>query len=175
MIKCYDEFPVSTVVYNLVTLGGALAIGVIVMAQFGPWATGGYLLLLALAVVGVLGTVCARCGYYDRRCALGLGQVVALVFKKGPEDEFFRTASQFVALGALVILLLLPVAGGIVLLTRGFSAWRLALLAAVVGLLLAGLIPHPRLVCGHCCQGKRGVCPVGRQIWKTREHQKEKI
>lgn len=165
---CYDEFPLSTVIYNAVTLGGALVMGVIIMTQFGLWATAGYLLLLALVGMGVLATICARCGYYDRRCALGLGKVVALAFKKGAEEEFFRTASQFIVLILLVLLLLLPVAGGITLLTRGFGVWRLLLLAAVVGLLLAGLVPHTRLVCSHCCQGKRGLCPIGRQVWKTR-------
>jgi len=166
---CYDEFPLSTVIYNAVTLGGAAVVGVVIVAQFGLGAAIGYAALLALALVGVLATVCTRCGYYGRRCALSLGQVVSLIFKKGSEEEFFRTASQFVTLGALVILLLLPIAGGMALLARDFSAWRLALLAAVVGLLLAGLVPHPKLVCGHCCQGESGACPVGRQIWKTRQ------
>lgn len=156
-------------IYNLVTLGGALIVGVVVVAQFGSWATVGYLLLLALTGVGLLATVCARCGYYGRRCALGLGKVVALAFKKGQEDEFFRTGPQSVILLLLVLLLLLPIAAGIVILIRDFSAWRLALLAAQVGLLLAGLVPHPQLVCGHCCQGEHGVCPIGRQVWKTGE------
>jgi len=169
MMKCYSEFPLSTMIYNLVALGGALGGGVVVVAQFGSWATVGYLLLLALMGVGLLATVCARCGYYGRRCALGLGKVVALAFKKGQEDEFFRTASQFAVLLLLVLLLLLPIAGGIALLIRDFSGWRVALLAAQVGLLLAGLVPHPRLVCGHCCQGERGVCHIGRQAWKTGE------
>lgn len=36
-MKCYREFPLSTVVYNAVTLGGALVVGVIIVAQFvGP-------------------------------------------------------------------------------------------------------------------------------------------
>jgi len=156
------------VIYNLVTLGGVLVVGVVVVAQFGSWATVGYLLLLALTGVGLLATVCARCGYYGRRCALGLGKVVALAFKKGQEDEFFRTGPQSVIL-LLVLLLLLPIAAGIVILIRDFSAWRLALLAAQVGLLLAGLVPHPQLGCGHCCQGEHGVCPIGRQVWKTGE------
>jgi len=165
-MKCYHEFPLSTVIYNAVTLGGAAVAGVVIAAQFGLGAAIGYAALLVLALVGVLAMVCTRCGYYGRRCALGLGQVVSLIFKKGSEEEFFRTALQFVALGALVILLLLPIAGGITLLARDFSVWRLALLAAVAGLLLAGLAPHPRLVCGHCCQGERGVCPVGRMLWE---------
>lgn len=162
-MKCYQEFPLSTVIYNAVTLGGALAVGVTIVAQFGLWATAGYLALLALTGVGLLATVCARCGYYGRLCALGLG-VVALAFKKGREDEFFRTAPQFAVLLLLALSLLLPIAGGVVLLATGYGVWRLALL---VGLLLAGLAPHPRLVCGHCCQGERGACPIGRQLWKV--------
>lgn len=170
-MKCYHEFPLSTVIYNAVTLGGAAVVGVVIAAQFGLGAAIGYAAFLALALAGVLATVCTRCGYYGRRCALGLGQIVSSIFKKGSEEEFFRTVSQFVVLILLVLLLLLPVAGGIALLARGFSTWRLALLAAQVGLLLAGLAPHPKLVCGHCCQGESGVCPVGRQIWKTRQEE----
>ena len=166
-MKCYREFPLSTVVYNAVTLGGALVVGVIIAAQFGLWAMVGYLLLLALTVVGLLATICARCGYYGRRCALGLGKVVALAFKKGREDEFFRTTGQFVVLLLLVLLLLLPIAGGVALLVAEVTMWRLTLLVAMVGLLLAGLVPHPWLVCRHCCQGEQGVCPIGRQLWKT--------
>ena len=168
MMECYNEFPLSTVVYNLVTLGGALVTGVVIVAQFGLWVTVGYLMLLALTGVGLLALVCACCGYYGRRCALGLGKVVALAFKKGRENEFLHTAPQFVTLLLLVLLLLLPIAGGVALLVREFSAWRLSSLAVLVGLLLSGLVPHPRLVCGHCCQGERGVCPVGRQLWRTR-------
>ena len=32
-MKCYQEFPLSTVIYNAVTLGGALVVGVIVSSQ----------------------------------------------------------------------------------------------------------------------------------------------
>ena len=116
----------------------------------------------------MLTLVCARCGYYGHRCPLGLGKVAALAFKKRQEEEFFRTGPQFVVLLLLVLAFLLPIAGGIVLLIEDFSTWRLALLAAQVGLLLAGLAPHPRLVCSHCRQGERGACPVGRRVWRTR-------
>lgn len=32
-MKCYSEFPLSTVIYNMVTLGGALGVGVVIVAQ----------------------------------------------------------------------------------------------------------------------------------------------
>lgn len=165
-MESYSEFPISTLIYNGVTLGGSLAIGAVVLAQFGIGAAVAYLLLLALAVVGVLGTVCVRCTYYGSRCALGLGKVVPILFKKGQESEFFRTAAQFVATLSLVLVVLVPLAGSAALLIGGFSVWRLVQLIAVVGLFLAGLIPHTRLVCSHCRQGECGACPVGRQVWK---------
>ncbi len=163
----YAEFPLPTVIYNLITLGGALVVGGVIVAQFGLWPTLGYLMLLALTAGGLLTLVCARCSYYGRRCALGLGKAAGLVFKRRDEEEFFGTWPQFVVLLLLVLALLLPIAGGVILLVEGFSAGRLALLAALVGLLLAGLIPHPKLVCSHCRQGECGACPVGRRFWKT--------
>ena len=166
-MNCYDEFPLSTVLYNGVTIGGAAAIGVIIVAQFGLGVMVGYLVLLALAMVGLLATVCTRCSYYGHRCALGVGKLVPRFFKKGPADEFARTAPQLWFTGLLLVLLLvLPVAGGVDLLIRQFSAWRLVQVVALVGLLLAGLVPHPRLVCRHCRQRESGACPIGCMLWK---------
>jgi hypothetical protein len=168
-MACYDEFPRSTVRYNAVTLGGATLIGLVIVAQFGPWAAIGYLSLLAFAAVGLLATVCARCGYYGHRCALGIGRLIPLLFKKGQEDEFAGTASQLFSTGLLVLLLIVPVAGGVTLLVRGWAVWRLLQLVALVGLLLAGLVPHPRLVCRHCRQRERGACPIGCLLWRAGE------
>ena len=165
----YREFPLSTVIYNTATLGGAMVVGAIILAQLGAWALAGYLLLVLLAVGGTMGSVCARCGYYGHRCALGLGKPVALLFRKGREDRFLHTAPQFIAVLLVMLALILPIAGWVVLLNRGVSAWRLVQLVGMVGLLLAGLIPHPWLVCSHCRQGECGLCPVGRQFCKTRE------
>ncbi|MBN1815677.1 MAG: hypothetical protein JXA14_27835 [Anaerolineae bacterium] len=166
-MKSYDKFPLSTVVYNAVTLGGALIVGASIVAQFGSgWLTG-YLLLLLFTMGGVLASVCARCGYYGRRCGLGLGKVATLVAKKGQEDEYLRTPFQLLVALLLVLLMVLPVAGGVILLVNGSSAWRWIQLATVVGLLLAGIVPHPQLVCGHCRQGECGACPVGKRFWKS--------
>jgi hypothetical protein len=163
----YKDFPLSTVLYNGLTIGGATAIGVVIVAQFGLGVMVGYLALLAFAMVGVLSTVCTRCGYYGHRCALGVGKLVPLFFKEGRADEFAGTAPQLLSTGLLLALLLvLPVASGVTLLIRQFTAWRLVQLVALVGLLLAGLVPHPRLVCRHCRQRESGACPVGCMLWR---------
>ena len=108
-MACYESFPRTTVIYNLLTLGGAMGVGVIVLAQLGVWVAVGYLVLLALTGYGVLAFVCTRCYYYDRRCATGVGRIVTLLFKKGREEEFGQTASQKAVLLLLAIVLLLPV------------------------------------------------------------------
>jgi hypothetical protein len=158
----YDESPVSTVVYNWVTAGGVMALGAAVAARFGVGVLIGYVLLLVVAVMGILVTVCARCAsYYGHRCGLGLGKVVPLLFKQRQTDLYFRTPMQFVYVGLLLMTLVWPVVGSAILLVRGFSAGRLAQLVAVVILLLAFAVPHPKLVCSHCRQGACGACPAG--------------
>lgn len=162
-MACYDEFPVSTVVYNWITAGGVMALGAVVSAQFGSGVLIGYVLLVPVAVVGILATVCARCAsYYGHRCGLGLGKVVPLFFKQGRTDLYFRTPMQFAYVGLLLVGLIWPLVGGAVLLVQGFSAWRLVQLGAAMVLLLAFAVPHPRLVCSHCRQGECGACPAGK-------------
>ena len=166
-MECYDSFPRTTVLYNLLTLGGAMAVGVIVLVQLGVWFAVGYLVLLALTGYGMLALICARCYYYDRRCATGVGKVVALFFKKGQEEEFGQTASQKAVTLLLALVLLLPLVGSIVSLVVGYSMLRLVLLVALLALLVAGLAPHPRLVCSHCRLAEKGCCPIGRLVLRN--------
>jgi hypothetical protein len=164
-MTCYDEFPVSTVVYNWVMVGGVMALGAAVAAQFGVGLLVGYLLLLAVAVTGILATTCARCkSYYGHRCGLALGKLVPLLFKQRQTDLYFRTPMQFVYVGLLLVGLLWPIVGGVILLVGGFGVGRLAQVVAAVVLLLAFGVPHPKLVCSHCRQGECGDCPVGRVL-----------
>lgn len=171
----YREFPISTVIYNTATLGGAMVVGAVILTQLGAWALASYLLLVLLAVGGIMASVCTRCSYYGHRCALGWGKPVAMVFRKNQADEFFRTMPQAIATLGLLLAMVLPIAGGTVLLIRGYSAWKLAQLAGLVGLLLAGLIRHPRLVCSHCRQGECGACPIGRKIWEASKRKGETL
>ena len=166
-MECYESFPRTTVIYNLLTLGGAMVMGAVVLTQLGVWAVVGYLVLLALAGYGVLALVCTRCYYYDRRCATGIGKVVALFFKRGQEEEFGQTASQKAVMLLLALVLLLPLVGSIASLAVGYSTLRLVLLVALVALLVAGLVPHPRLVCSHCKLAEKGCCPIGKLVLRN--------
>jgi hypothetical protein len=54
--------------------------------------------------------------------------------------------------------------GGIASLVMGYSMLRLVLLVAWLALLIAGLAPHPRLVCSHCKLAEKGCCPIGKLL-----------
>lgn len=170
-MECYREFPLSTVVYNLITVGGAVGIGVVVIAQFGLGAAIGYVLLLGIALLAVLNQVCTRCGYYGQRCALALGKVVAVLLGRREDGLFFRTTPQILAVLLLTVVLLVPVVAGGVLLFGGPTGGQVVLSVLMVVLLAAGLAPHTRIVCRHCAQGECGACPVGKWVW-ARERSK---
>jgi hypothetical protein len=125
-MECYESFPRATVIYNLFTLGGAMVMGVMVLAQLGVWVGVGYLVLLALVGYGVL----------------------ALIL-------------------LLAVVLLLPLVGGIVSLVVGYNTLRLVLLVALLTLLVAGLAPHPRLVCSHCKLAEKSCCPIGKLVLRN--------
>lgn len=163
-MECYDSFPRATVIYNLLTLGGAMVVGVIVLAQLGVWFVVGYLVLLALTGYAMLALICTRCYYYDRRCGTGIGKIVARFFKKGREEEFGQTASQKAVTLLLAVVLLLPLVGGIGSLVVDYSTLRLVLLVVLLALLIVGLAPHPRLVCSHCKLAEKGCCPIGKLL-----------
>jgi hypothetical protein len=166
-MTCYDEFPVSTVIYNWATAGGVMVLGAAAAGWYGIGALFGYVLLLAAAMMGILATVCARCeSYYGRRCGLGLGKVVPLFFKRGRTDLYLRTSMQLVYVILFLVAMVWPIVGNAVLLVGGFGVGRLAELVAAVVLLLAFAVPHPKLVCIHCKQGECGACPVGRIFWR---------
>jgi len=166
---CYDEFPISTVIYNLTVAGGVIALGAVVAAQFGVGLLLGDALLLAIALVGIMATTCARCeGYYGRRCGLGLGKVVPLLFKQGQPHLYLRTPMQFVYVILLLVALVWPIAGSAILMARDASGGRLVQFGAAIVLLLALAAPHPRIVCRHCRQGAGGGCPIGQKIQATR-------
>jgi hypothetical protein len=168
-MTCFDEFPVSTVVYNWVTAGGVMALGATVAVQFGATAMVAYALLMVIAFVGTLATVCTRCkGYYGRRCGLGMGKVVSLLFKQRQTDMYLRTPIQFVFVVKFLLGMAWPIVGGAVLLSEGLGVGRLVQLVAAVALLLAFAVPHPRLVCSYCRQGECGACPIGKKMWEAR-------
>jgi len=154
----YENYPRSLVAFNLLFGLAGLAIGLIVLAQLGTWAWAGYLALYLLETAAVLAFACPRCCYYGRNCGMGYGKLSALLFEKGAEEEFHQATSHKVAGILMLVISPLPILGGIASLIIGFSLQRLFLFLALIGLMVAGFVTRPRLVCGHCKQAESGRC-----------------
>ena len=160
----YKAFPRSTVLYNLLTLGGTLVVGGLIMAQWGWGALMAYVVILVVAMLGIFATACTRCTYYGRRCGLGGGMLVARLFERRTEGRFLGTTMQVVYLFLLIVDLVAPLLAGIVLAVQIPSLGRVLQVVAFLGFVMALAVPHPRLVCRHCGQGACGACPVGQYL-----------
>lgn len=161
-MTCYDEYPTLLVALNMVEALAAVAIGMMITAQFGLVAVLGYVGLASIAVAMAVASGCTRCAYYGRLCGAGLGRIAALVFKKGDEKEFGRVASQRVAWTLVGLVLVLPMVAGLVSVAQSLTVPRALMLAAFLGLMAAMLITHSRLVCPRCHEARERRCSLGR-------------
>ena len=157
-MEYYENYPRSLVAFNLLSSLAGLAVGLLVLAQLGTWAWTGYLVLYLLEMAAVLAFACTRCYYYGKNCGVGYGKLSALLFKKRAEEEFHQATSHKAAGIFMLVISPLPILGGIASLIVGFSLQRLLLFLVLIGLMVAGFVTRPRLVCGHCKQGESGRC-----------------
>jgi hypothetical protein len=161
-MNCYDNYPLRVVILNLVELFAALSVGLLLVAQMG-W--GAVLLYASVGCLGVflsLAYGCTRCCYYGKVCGMGLGRIATFLFSKRDEKEFGQALSQTVAWTLLGFVLALPLAAGLVSLTRGLSLPVLAALAVYLGLVTVIVLTHSRFVCGRCQQARVKRCSLGR-------------
>lgn len=163
-MTCYDSFPIPLVAVNILTALGAATVGVMIVAWFGLWALLGYVIIGSLAVVLSLAFGCTRCCYYGRLCGIGLGKIASLMFRKRDEREFGKSVSQMVAWTLASVILVVPLAAGLISLRYDFTSRQLLCLAAFLGLMTTMMLTHSRLVCARCKQTKRNRCTLGRFI-----------
>lgn len=160
--RTYDDFPVPMVLLAVVVTLSLYALGAIILSGFGPGMTLLYLLFIVGNEVHVMKKSCVDCFYYGRWCAFGRGKLAALIFRKGEPGRFIAKKIGWVDLLPDMLVLLIPLGGGIALLVQGFS-WGLALLlAALLGLALGGnYVVRSQVACKYCRQSELG-CPAER-------------
>jgi hypothetical protein len=162
MKTCYDDYPLRIVALTLVEVLAAALVGLILVAQLGPWA------ILLYALVGVLGVIlslafgCTRCFYYGRVCGLGLGRIAAICLSKRDEEEFGRSAAQTLAWTLVGLALALPIVAGLFSLSAGRLMPGLPALVCYLAILVVVVVTHSSAVCGHCRQARNRRCSLGR-------------
>lgn len=159
-IRTYDDFPVPMVLFAVVVSLSIYALGAVILAGFGPAMTALYLLFVVGNEVHIMKKSCVDCFYYDRWCAFGRGKLAALFFRQGDPARFPAKKISWTDLLPDMLVVMIPLGGGIALLAQGFT-WGLALLmAAFLGLALGGnYVVRSRVACRYCRQREIG-CPA---------------
>ncbi len=158
---CHDDYPTHVVALNVVEILVALALGVMIVGQFGPWAVMVYVAVGLVALTLSLAFGCTRCYYYGRVCGTALGKLTALIFEKRGKEEFGKSRSQTVAWTLTGVTLALPTAAGLLALSQGPTFSSLLVLTAFLGLVAAIVVTHSKLVCSHCREAREKRCTLG--------------
>jgi hypothetical protein len=158
--ESYSSYPLWIVLVSSVHALGVYALGAAVLSSLAPWLIIPYLLLCLWLEVQVLRKSCRNCVYYGKTCGLGKGRLCALLFLRGDPQRFVDRKVTWADMLPDLLVVLLPLGGGIVSLVLRFSWLVLALLLALLVLSFAGNgLIRGSLVCKHCAQAQIG-CPA---------------
>ena len=167
-LKPYENFPFSMVLFAVLVTVSIYALGVVILSGFGTIIVALYLLYCLGNEIHVMKMSCVDCYYYGKWCALGRGKAAPLFFKQGDPKRFTSKCVSWKELLPDILVLLIPLVGGIALLIRGFSWSTTMMLVALVALSFGGnSIVRSRIACKYCKQRELG-CPAEQFFSKQR-------
>ncbi|HWR72711.1 MAG TPA: hypothetical protein VN604_06050 [Nitrospirota bacterium] len=167
-IKTYENFPVRLVAVAVLVNISIYAVGAIILSGYGNLAAALYLFYCLGNEVHVMKMSCVDCYYYGKWCALGKGKAASFLFKRGDPGRFTARAISWKELLPDMLVLMIPLVGGIALLIQGFSLSRLLMLAFLLALSLGGnYLVRSKIACAYCKQRELG-CPAEQFFSKQR-------
>jgi len=167
-LKPYEDFPASKIVPAVLLSFSIYALGASILSGFGIPATVIYLLYCIGTEIHVMKTGCVDCFYYGKWCAFGKGKVAPLLFKRGDPARFTAKSISWKELLPDMFVVLIPLAGGIALLIRGFSWGVTLMLALLLALAFQGnYLVRSKIACKYCKQRELG-CPA-EQLFSKRQ------
>ena len=160
--KTYERFPLRMVGLSNLVAVLIYGLGAYLLAGFGLWLSGLYLLYCLGLEFRLLKGHCVDCYYYGKVCGFGKGKLCSWLFKRGNPRKFTETDVSWTNMLPDFVVLLWPVLGGIILLVQDFSWLLLGLVVLLVVLSLSGnAIVRGSFVCKQCRQKELG-CPAAR-------------
>ena len=158
----FEKFPAPMIVFAVLVNLSIYSLGAYILAGYGPLMAAIYLLYCLGNEVHVMKMSCVDCYYYGKWCALGRGKVAQLLFKRGSPESYIAKTISWKQLLPDMLVLLIPLVGGIALLVQGFS-WGLSLMLAVLLILSFGgnYFVRSQIACKYCKQRELG-CPAER-------------
>jgi hypothetical protein len=158
----YEDFPTHLAVPCYLLGIVIYALGAYVLSGFGLWLTIPYLIYCLWVEYRVLKESCTRCYYYGKVCGLARGKLCSLLFKQRVDEDSSTAEVTWVTMLPDAMVTIIPIAGGIVLLVRGFSWITLIALIVLAVLFLGGnAVVRGSFACKYCKQRTLG-CPADR-------------
>lgn len=159
-VKTYENYPRSMVLLAVLVNVAIYAAGAFILSGFGSAAAVLYLLSCFGNELHVMKKSCVDCYYYGKGCAFGKGKVAPLLFKRGDPGRFTAKTISWKELLPDMLVLMIPLVGGIALLILG-SSWSVAMMLVVLLVLSFGgnYLVRSRIACKYCRQREIG-CPA---------------
>lgn len=167
-LKCYEQYPMRTVLLsNLVSIA-TYAIGGYIIYQVGLLWLVAYLFYVLLLEFRLMRRSCTNCYYYGKFCAFGKGKLSAVFFKKGNARKFAQDKSTWKDLLPDFLVFIIPLVVGIALLVVDFDFFILLLSILLIILASAGNgFVRGSLACKYCKQKELG-CPAEKLFKKSK-------
>lgn len=136
------------------------ALGALILAGLGTSVAAAYLVYCAFFELRVMKHSCVNCFYYGKVCALGRGKISAWLFPQGDPGRFAGMTMTWRTLIPDLLIMLLPLLGGVIVLVRNFSWMAVIGMVLFVMLSLGGIAyVRTRIACRYCRQRETG-CPA---------------
>jgi hypothetical protein len=167
--KGCDNYPIWIPLLSVLLSLAIYALGVYILSGFGPIAILLYIIYCLWLEYRVISRSCVSCYYYGKFCGLGRGVIAPLFFKKGDPGAFTARDVGWKDLIPDLLVLLIPLLGGIIYLFIRFNFLTLALLVMIAVLALPGTgFMRSCLLCPNCRQRELG-CPAQKLFGKSQE------
>ncbi len=167
-MKCYENYPPSTIfISNLLNLS-IYAIGFYILFQLGLVYSLLYLVYLLFLEIKLLGRSCVHCYYFGKNCAFGKGKLASLFFRKN-KKKLIECKIGWKDLILDFLVSLIPAITGIFLLIKKFNGINLLLIIILFILTSSGNgFVRKNLACKYCKQREFG-CPAEKLFNKKRK------
>lgn len=148
------------VLFAILVTVSIYALGVAILSGFGISMAALYLLYCFGVELHVMKISCVDCYYFGKWCTFGRGKAAPFLFRRGDPKRFTSKCILWKELLPDMLVLLIPLVGGIALLIRDFS-WNLAMmLVALMALSFGGnYLVRSKIACKYCKQRELG-CPA---------------
>jgi len=158
----YENFPVWIPLLSCALSLSIYTLGALIFSQLGMLFIVLYIMFCLWIELRIFQKSCVNCYYYGKTCGLGRGKLCALLFKKGNSEEFVNKEISWKDLLPDFLVLIFPLAGGIIILMRDFS-WLVLTLMVILAVLSVGgnAVMRGSLACKYCKQKELG-CPAER-------------